>query len=64
MTTNLYLLTFIFKLCFNEDPVNSSSMHSPNIKYTKAELLHLKPKTYVTKMDTDICNQMENLKIK
>ena len=31
-------------------------MHSPKIKYTTAELLKLKPKADVTKMDTDICN--------
>ena len=45
MTTIIYLLTFIYELCLNEDPVhkhdcNSSNMHSPKIKYTKAELLN------------------------
>ena len=39
-------------------------MHSSKIKYTKAELLNLKPKVYITKMDTDICNHIKNLKIK
>ena len=32
--------------------------------YTKAELLNLKPKVYVTKMVTDICNHIKNFKIK
>ena len=38
-------------------------MHSPKIKYTTAELLNLKPKAYIAKMDTDICNQIKNLKM-
>ena len=64
ITTVLYLLTFIFELCLNEDPThehdcssnNSNNMHSPKIKYTTAELLNLKQRAYMAKMDTDTCN--------
>ena len=39
-------------------------MCSPKIKYTTAELLNLKPKAYIAKMDMDICNHIKHLKIK
>ena len=71
-TTILYLLTFIFEQCLNEDPThiydcssnNSNNMHSPKTKYTTIELLNLKQRAYIAKMDTDTCNQIKNLKIK
>ena len=59
----LYLLTFIFELNHDENPVHKN-MHSPKIKYTKAGLMNLKPKVYITKMDTEICNHIKHLKIK
>ena len=39
-------------------------MHSPKIMYTTAELLNLKAKAYIVKMDTDICNHIKELKNK
>ena len=49
------LLSFILELCKNENP---------KIKYTKVELLNLRPKAHITKMGIDTCNHIKNLKIK
>ena len=69
LSTILYLLSFILEQCQNENSIlkhdyNSNNRHSPKIKYTKAELLNLRPKVYITKMDIDTCNHIKNLKIK
>ena len=55
LSTIIYLLSFILELCQNENP---------KIKYTKAESLNLRPKAHITKMGTDTCNHIKNLKIK
>ena len=62
ITTNQYLLTFIFELCLIEDPTheddynskNSNHVQSPKIKYTIAELLNLEWRAYIAKLDTDV----------
>ena len=64
----MYLLTFIFQLYLNEGlthkhACNSSNLHSPNIMYTAAELLNLKPKVYIAKMYTDVLQSNKNLKL-
>ena len=69
LSTILYVLSFIFELYQNENPLckhdnNSRDMHSPKIKYIKAELLNLKPKVYITKMDMDTCNHIKNFKMR
>ena len=57
--TILYLLSFIVELCQNKNPLDK-----PKIKYTKAELLNLRAKAYIARMDTDTCKYIKNLKIK
>ena len=71
ITTILYLLTFIFELCLNEDPTHDYDCSSnnrnnmlPKIKYTTAELLNLKQGAYKTRVDTNTRNQIKNLKNK
>ena len=51
----LDLLSFILELCQSENT---------KIKYSKADLLNLRPKAHITRMDTDTCNHIKNLKIK
>ena len=55
LSTLLYLLSLILELCQNENT---------NIKYSKAELLNLRNKAHITRMGTDTCNHIKNLKIK
>ena len=55
-----YFLSFILELCQNAKCQNENT----EIKYSKAELLNLKPKAHKTRMGTDTCNHIKNLKIK
>ena len=69
LSTILYVLSFIFELCQNENPLhkedsNRRDRHSPKIKYTKAELLNLKSKVYIIKMDIGTCNHLKKYKNK
>ena len=55
LSTIFYLLSFILELCQNGNS---------KIKYTKAELLNLRPKAHITKMGTDTCNHNKEFKNK
>ena len=59
VSTILYLLSFILELCQNENP-----LYKPKIKYKKAELLKLRSKVYISRMDAGTSNHIKNLKIK
>ena len=65
LTTVLYLLSFILELCQNENPLDKPNpLEKPKIKYTKAELINLRSKAYIARMDTATCKHLKNLKIK
>ena len=43
---------------------NYAKVKIQKIKYSKAELLNLRPKAHITRMGNDTCNHIKNLKIK
>ena len=55
----LFLILYL-ELCQNAKCQNENT----KIEYSKAELLNPKPKAHTTRMGTDTCNHIENLKIK
>ena len=58
--TVLYFLSFILELCQNAKCQTEKTI----IKYSKAELLNLKPQAHATRMDTGICDHIKNQRIK
>ena len=42
----------------------SSKMRTLEFKYSKAELLSLKYKAHTTRISTEVCNHIKNLRIK